>query len=253
MNYFGQNPTGGSAEQEANAGAYDPEGVWQGEEEEAAWGFGGYTVSDSTKTIIEDVELPAGADVEVFEDDEAVGHGFGDLPVDDDPTVPMPPTFGDLPPAGTFIVVGAPTASDYQPNGIFSDEGGDIVRLYGNYKDGLGLVDPPYIVRLEGPNGLPGVTPSAGGCYSAKFGKLDKLHPNSAKDILAFALPPLKLGTYNILIQDTHGATLAKVSNCIRIERRNRDRETYQVRRRLPGQVYAAGVLAVTTEADYGS
>jgi hypothetical protein len=173
-----------------------------------------------------------------FGDDTGPGlGGFGDL---------------DMPPLLAPVMVGTPDGY-----AMFHDEGGEIVRLYGGP---FGLVNPAllidghttYRVRLRGPNGMETLYPSTGSCYSASAGDGEIIKPSAASTILKFALPPLPLGAYVVLVykSDDLVTPVWEVEEMILIERRKRDAATYRTRDRLH-QIYLTGPRRARQEPPY--
>ena len=167
---------------------------------------------------------------------EKVLGGFGDF---------------DMPPLLAPVMVGTPDGY-----AMFHDEGGEIVRLYGSFGEAnipLGIDGhTTYRVRLRGPNGMETLHPSTGSCYSASAGNGEIIKPSAGNTILQFALPPLPLGTYVVLVykSDDLVTPVWEVEEMILIERRKRDAATYRTRNRLH-QIYLTGPRRARQEPPY--
>jgi hypothetical protein len=112
---------------------------------------------------------------------------------------------------------------DPPPPATFGDEGGYIYGFTGNWP-----ISGPYTVRFIDSLGAP--HPAVGGAYSTYPGERDSCRTNPAGDLLAFAIPPLNPGLYDVRITWSPGGVLV-VEDAIKIIRRNRDSATYRIRR----------------------
>jgi hypothetical protein len=77
--------------------------------------------------------------------------------------------------------------------------------------------------------------PAVGGAYSAIPGERDDCRTNPSQDLLTFTIPPLNPGLYDLKITWDPGGLLL-FEDVIKIIRRNRDAETYRLRRGYQSQ-----------------
>lgn len=113
--------------------------------------------------------------------------------------------------------------ADPPPPVTFGDEGGYLYGLFGDWP-----ISGPYTVRFLDSLGAP--HPAVGGAYSALAGEGDDCQTNPYGDLLVFTIPPLNPGTYDIKVTWDPGGEVV-LEDVIVIIRRNRDHETYRVRR----------------------
>jgi len=148
--------------------------------------------------------------------------GFGDpTPTSWAPaTDPQSPGFGD---PTTDPAIPLPLNDDPR----YSDEGGEIVNLVGAWP-----LRGPYKVRLDDGSTL---YPEGGFCYGARVGSGDECFTEPQLKILSFALPPLPLGVYALVIY--YGAafgSVVRLENAIEIVTRGQAPEIYAMRGRFP-------------------
>jgi hypothetical protein len=129
-----------------------------------------------------------------------------------------------FPPLGPFPLLPPLDPIDPPPPpALFGDEGGYVYGLQGSWP-----IPGPYTVRFL--DGLGAPHPAVGGAYSAIAGERDRCATNPFGDLLVFTIPPLNPGLYDIKITWQPGGELV-FEDAIRIIRRNRDAETYRLRR----------------------
>jgi hypothetical protein len=109
------------------------------------------------------------------------------------------------------------------PPATFGDEGGYVYSVSGTWP-----IRGPYTVRFIDELAAP--HPAVGGAYSAIPGERDDCQTNPFQDLLTFTIPPLNPGLYDLQITWDPGGELI-LEDVIKIIRRNRDAETYRLRR----------------------
>ena len=113
----------------------------------------------------------------------------------------------------------------------YPDDGGSVVRLIGSWPS-----RGPWIVRLTPDSGTTFYPTDNVGCYSGTVGNGHLCYTDRFRRVLAFVLPPLDVGTYDIWI-DWAGLGLfgaSKLIGDLDVVVRNSAEEVYSIRRTYP-------------------
>jgi hypothetical protein len=118
---------------------------------------------------------------------------------------------------------------------VFPDEGGALVRLIGKFSP-----VETYYVQLRAQDGTT-TFPSAAYAYSGKAGDGAGLKAYKGYELLAFALPPVPTGIYDLLLRNGDNKTmLFEILKMIKVLPRLRAAHTYSLRSHYP-QLYNVG------------